>query len=125
MHYCLTNREDSEFWRRVRRAPVPDSLQARLERAREGVLVPDGLALRLFEGRSTACILSGMDFAFRRCPPVVDLVGEGEARALFEQIQADRRALRETMPDHHACVRAVYEAGGGLPGGGTQDSAPS
>ena len=109
MHYCLTNRDDTEFWRRVRQAPIPDSLQARLERIRTGVLVPDGLGVRLFEGRSLACILSGMQFPYEQCPPIVELVGEPQAQKLFEQIEAERASLRVNMPDHYACIRQLYQ----------------
>jgi len=108
LHYCLTNRNDSEFWLNVQKAPVPDSLKARLERVRDGVLVPDGVAVRLFEGRSFASIMSGMDFPFRKAPPIVDHLGDREAAALFEQIEVERAELSASMPDHRACVRAIY-----------------
>ncbi len=69
LHYCLTDRDDTEFWRQVRAAPVPDSLQAKIDRFAEGVIMPEGTAVRLFETRSFACILSGMGYPFRRSPP--------------------------------------------------------
>jgi hypothetical protein len=109
LHYHLTNRSDSEFWRNVQQAPIPDSLKARLDLVRAGVMVPDGVSVRLFEGRSHACILSGMGFPFRKVPPIVDRLGDREAAAIFEQIEHDRRELSATMPDHRACVRAIYD----------------
>src|SRR4029079_12257251 len=30
LHYCLTDRDETEFWRRVRAAPIPDSLRAKI-----------------------------------------------------------------------------------------------
>jgi tryptophan halogenase len=111
MHYCTSNRVDTEFWRRVQQAPIPDSLSERLERVREGVLVPDGLGVRLFESRSTASILSGMQFEFKKCPPITAMIGQDQARQVFADIDAERTALCETMPDHYACVRKLYDAG--------------
>ncbi len=110
LHYCLTNRSDSEFWRNVQEAPVPDSLKQRLDRMRDGVLVPDGVSVRLFEGRSFAAIMSGMEFDYRKVPPIVDRLGDREAAELFRQLDAERAELCATMPDHRACVRAIYEA---------------
>lgn len=108
LHYCLTNRTDTAFWRNVREAPIPDSLAARLDRYRDGLFGTDGLGAKLFESRSFACILSGMDFTFRKGQPVVDLIDDTRAAALFAQIEHERTALRDTMPDHWACIRDIY-----------------
>lgn len=48
LHYCATERDDSELWNHVRTMPLPDSLSAKLELWREGGVVQeyrDGLFL--------------------------------------------------------------------------------
>jgi hypothetical protein len=47
-------------------------LHQRLEYARSGVLVPDGMAMRLFEGPSVAAISTGMQFKFDKSAPLLE-----------------------------------------------------
>jgi len=108
MHYCLTDRDDTPFWRAVREAPVPDTLQAKLELYRDSVVIPDGTQVRLFETRSLVAILSGMGFEFRKSAPIIDLVDQAAADEIFRQIAEQRETLAKTMPDHFEYLRALH-----------------
>ncbi|HEU4654147.1 MAG TPA: tryptophan halogenase family protein [Steroidobacteraceae bacterium] len=59
LHYCTTNRDDSEFWRHCRNVTHPDSLQARLELFREKGVVPRTSDC-LFPNSSWQSIFDGM-----------------------------------------------------------------
>ncbi len=108
MHYCLTDRTDTEFWRAVRDLPIPDSLQGKLAEYAQSVITPDGTQQRLFETQSIWAILSGMGFAFTKAPPGIDLVDDRAAAERFREIDRDRNELSVTMPDHYQYLQTLY-----------------
>jgi tryptophan halogenase len=109
MHYCLTDRDDTPFWRAVREAPVPDSLKAKLEQYAASIIVPEGTSGRMFPHvKSVVSILSGMDFQFERSAPIVDLVDEAPANEMFRRIEEERERLAAVMPPHYEYLRALH-----------------
>ncbi|MEU1372469.1 tryptophan halogenase family protein [Streptomyces triculaminicus] len=112
MHYCLTDRDDTEFWRAVREAPVPDSLARKLTEYAQSVIIPDGSQLRLFETRSLWAILSGMEFGFTKAPPSVELMNDDAAWEMFEHIDKERDIYAAALPDHLDYLKAVHGAHG-------------
>lgn len=108
MHYCLTDRDDTEFWQAVREAPIPDSLQEKLVDYAQSVIIPDGSQLRLFETRSLWAILSGMDFEFTKAPPAVELMHDEAAWEMFQGIDAERELYAGSLPEHYEYLRALH-----------------
>lgn len=108
MHYCLTDRTDTEFWRAVREARIPDSLQHKLAEYAESVITPDGTQQRLFETQSIWAILSGMGFPFSKAPPGIDLIDDAAAAERFREIDKDRAELAASMPDHYEYLRNFH-----------------
>ncbi|WP_167369609.1 tryptophan halogenase family protein [Amycolatopsis orientalis] len=108
MHYTLTDRDDTEFWRAVREAPIPASLEEKLTEYADSVIIPDGSQLRLFETRSLWAILSGMDFDFRKAPPSVELMNDAAAWEMFEQIDKEREIYSASLPDHREYIEALH-----------------
>ncbi|MEV6300188.1 tryptophan halogenase family protein [Actinoplanes sp. NPDC051861] len=108
MHYTLTDRTDTEFWRAVQEAPIPDSLQRKLAEYAESVITPDGTQQRLFETQSIWAILSGMGFPFRKTPPGIDLLDDAAAAQRFRQIDKERAELSASMPDHYEYLRMLH-----------------
>lgn len=108
MHYCLTDRDDTAFWRAVREAPVPDSLKQKFAHYAESVVIPDGTMVRLFETRSITAILSGMGFEWSKSPPVLDLIDERATHEVFRQLDEQRRELAAVMPSHYEYLRALH-----------------
>jgi tryptophan halogenase len=108
MHYHLSNRDDTAFWRDVREAPIPDSLRAKLAEYAESIVIPDGSQLRLFETRSLWAILSGMQFPFTKAPPSVQLMSDDAALEIFGQIDKERELLSATLPSHYEYLRALH-----------------
>jgi hypothetical protein len=111
MHYTLTDRDDTEFWRAVREAPIPDSLAEKLTEYAQSVIIPDGSQLRLFETRSLWAILTGMDFPFTKAPPSVQLMSDDAAWEMFEQIDKEREIYSAGLPDQYEYLRAIHGAG--------------
>jgi tryptophan halogenase len=110
MHYALSDRDDTEFWRAVREMPLPDSLQTKLVEYAESIIVPDGSQLRLFETRSLWAILSGMDFQFTKAPPAVDLMSDEAAWEMFEHIDKEREIYSAALPDQRTYLEAIHRA---------------
>ncbi len=107
LHYCLTQRDDSDFWRQCRALRIPDSLLQRLELYRATGRIRTG-PRDLFTDLSWFYILDGMGVAPRTIDPLVD-------GPLFAQVQgllADYRAgirkqvgLAPTHASHFAALR--------------------
>ncbi|MFK0252751.1 tryptophan halogenase family protein [Streptomyces sp. NPDC090445] len=109
MHYALTDRTDTEFWRAVRENPIPDSLAEKLTEYAESVIIPDGSQLRLFETRSLWAILSGMDFPFTKAPPSVELMSDDAAWQAFEQIDKEREIYAAALPDNRTYLKTIHD----------------
>lgn len=110
MHYTLTDRADSEFWRAVQESPIPDSLRAKLAEYAASIVTPDGTELRLFETQSIWAILSGMGFKFSKAPPSLQLVDDTAALEMFSQIDRERNELSLSLPDHYEYLRMLHGA---------------
>ena len=111
MHYKLTQRTDTEFWRHCAAMPIPDTLahQIDLFRAtgRAVVLDPEG-----FSEPSIVSILLGLGALPQSYDPFVDVIDEAQLRAHFaRQREAIARTVAD-MPDHgdyiarHVCADA-------------------
>jgi tryptophan 7-halogenase len=88
LHYCTSQRDDSNFWRWCKTMPVPDSLQEKIQlfRARGHLSCADN---DLFGSSSWHSILEGMAIRPKKYHPLVDaLNGEKLAQSLLQGKQA-------------------------------------
>jgi tryptophan halogenase len=99
MHYKLSQRDDSEFWRYCAAMPIPESLQHQIELFRSSgrvvILDPNGFAEVSF-----LSILMGMGVKPQSYDPLVDGVDE---KLLLQHFQRLHGAIKNTvaaMPDH-------------------------
>jgi tryptophan halogenase len=109
MHYKLTRRDDSEFWRYCANMPVPDSLSHQIELFREtgrvAVLDPDGFAEPSF-----VAMLMGLGVVPKRYDPFVDHI---DIRQLHGHFAGLRDAIAQAvarMPDHGAYIASQVAA---------------
>ena len=112
LHYALSERRDSEFWRTLTSMPLPESLDYKLHAWREtGTLhVYDNEA---FDTSSWLAIHAGMGHWPRRRSPWPDeMPAELAARYLAERHQAVA-ALAARMPDHDSFLRARVSGAAG------------
>ena len=106
LHYCLTQRRDSDLWRHVSSMELPETLAFRLELWRRyGVLHEydeEG-----FDATSWLAIHAGMDHWPERSDPVfAEIPTELAARALDERRRAIAAAV-DRMPPHHRLLEQV------------------
>jgi tryptophan halogenase len=105
LHYVLSERRDSEFWRTLTSMPLPESLDYKLHAWREtGILhTYDNEA---FDASSWLAIHAGMGHWPRRRSPWPDEIpAELAARYLAERHHAVA-ALAAGMPDHDSYLRS-------------------
>ena len=104
LHYKLTRREDSEFWRHCREMPVPDRLQHQIELFKASghvaIFDPEGFAEPSF-----ASILLGLGAMPQRHDPMVDGVDEASLRTHFRRLRDTVERTVAGMPDHAAYLR--------------------
>jgi tryptophan halogenase len=99
LHYKLTKRDDSEFWRYCANMPIPDSLRHQIELFRETgrlvVLDPEGFAEPSF-----VAMLMGLGVVPKRYDPFVDLVDMRMVHGHFAELRDMIAQGVARMPAH-------------------------
>jgi tryptophan halogenase len=99
LHYKLTKRDDSEFWRYCANMPIPDSLRHQIELFRETgrlvVLDPDGFAEPSF-----VAMLMGLGVVPKRYDPFADLVDIRVVHGHFAELRDMIAQGVARMPAH-------------------------
>ncbi|GHA79160.1 tryptophan halogenase family protein [Cognatilysobacter bugurensis] len=103
LHYHVTNRQDTAFWRGCREMAVPASLRHRIELFRESgrvFRVPN----ELFAENSWIQVMLGQGLVPRQHHPVADLMGDDELSAFLGGIRSAVQATVQRLPAHQAYV---------------------
>jgi tryptophan 7-halogenase len=114
LHYFLTQRTDSAFWRdNAQASSAPESLLAHLEHWREQP--PTGsdfdMAHETFAPANYQFVLYGMGFKTHLPPNRARLADAARARTEFQRVQdASRRAVA-ALPAHRELLQRVNQAG--------------
>ena len=103
LHYKLTARDDSEFWRYCANMPIPDSLRHQIELFRETgrvtILDPDGFAEPSF-----VAMLMGLGVVPKRYAPLADMADIRQVHGHFAGLRDMMAAAVGKMPSHGAFV---------------------
>jgi hypothetical protein len=106
LHYCLTERRDSQLWRDMAAMELPDTLAFRLHAWRQtGAL--NQYSEEGFEPASWLAIHAGMGNWPERTDPVLDEVPREEALRALHQRRDQLAAYVAGMPTHGAYLRSV------------------
>ncbi len=109
LHYKLTQRDDSEFWRYCASMPIPDSLLHQIELFREtgrvAILDRDGFAEPSF-----VAMLMGLGVVPKRYDPFADAVDIRELHGHFAGVRDLIRQAVQTMPEHGAYIAGQVQA---------------
>ena len=101
LHYCATERDDSDFWRHCRSMAIPDSLAAQLELFRErGHVVAhrDGF----FKEPSWLAVLLGQRVMPRAANPAAHRLPAGELASRLARLRTGIHGIVSRMPSHQA-----------------------
>ena len=99
LHYCTSERKDTEFWRWCQAMPVPDSLREKIRLFRERGQI-DHSAEQFFSGDSWCSILDGMNVRPKKYHPLMDAF---DSQDLAKSLQESKRNIYKTveqMPTH-------------------------
>lgn len=109
LHYKLTRRDDSEFWRYCAAMPIPETLQHQIELFQQSgritILDPEG-----FAEPSWFSLLLGLGALPASRDPGLDRFDEGQLRTHLARVRTAIAGTVAGMPDHgdylarHACA---------------------
>jgi Tryptophan halogenase len=103
LHYKLTKREDSEFWRCCAAMPIPDTLNHQIELFRRSgriaILDPDS-----FAEPSWVSIFLGLGVWPERDDPLLRQVDEQALRLHFQRLRTAIARTVDDIPDHGAFI---------------------
>ena len=119
LHYCLTRRTDTAFWRdNADPASIPATLRDRLDQwaSRPPHRLDFVTDLEMYPPSSWQYVLYGMEFATRLHPSALDPARRADARREFATLaEVSKRALADLPPHRamveHLCAQAVATAG--------------
>ncbi|MES1189891.1 MAG: tryptophan halogenase family protein [Steroidobacter sp.] len=99
MHYCLTQREDTSFWRYCKSMQIPDSLAQRIELYRATGRIRHK-SDDLFTDLSWFYILDGMGISPIGYDPLMDTLKTGQLNDMLGNISRAVHAAAMTAPSH-------------------------
>ncbi len=98
-HYCITRRDDSEFWNYCRTMPIPDTLQQKIDQYQK-----NGRIFRtneeLFNDLSWLEVMHGQGLRPRAYHPIVDTLSAQEIEKRLASIREVIQRSVEYMPLH-------------------------
>ena len=103
MHYHVTERTDSDFWRRCRDMEIPDTLQHRLDLFRDTGRIFEGEG-DIFRENSWTQVMLGQGIEPQSYHPIVDMMSDQELRQ-FMQIQRHKvDSVLKQLPTHQEFI---------------------
>lgn len=109
LHYHVTERTDTPFWRACREMEIPASLRHRIELFRETgrvFRVPN----ELFAENSWVQVMLGQGIMPRQHHPSADLMGDRELSAFLDGIRSQVERTVRQLPTHQAYVESYCAA---------------
>jgi tryptophan 7-halogenase len=103
LHYHLTQRDDTLFWKHCRTKEIPQTLQRKIDLYRsQGRLVRDNN--ELFAEVAWLQVFQGQGLTAQAHHPLVDLLSEPEIAEYLESVRATIRRCADVMPSHAAFI---------------------
>jgi tryptophan 7-halogenase len=109
LHYCLTRRTDSDFWRHCAEMKLPDSLRHTIEVFGACGKLP-GHTEESYLDPSWVSILVGNGFLPKRYDALVDNIPVEQLKQLLAQRRAELARIAESMPTHEAFIARFAQA---------------
>jgi tryptophan halogenase len=104
LHYKVTDREDSRFWRYCKNMPIPASLQHRIDMfSQSGKVYKYGN--ELFGESSWIQVMMGQGLMPKEYHPIVDLMEPAELQSFLNNIKATVKRKVDTLPAHNDFVQ--------------------
>lgn len=108
LHYHVTERQDSAFWRHCRTMDIPDSLQHKIDLFRE-----TGRVFRkneeLFAENSWIQVMLGQGILPQSYHPIVNKMNDKELAMFLDRIRDHVRKTVASLPSHQSYIRHFCE----------------
>ena len=99
LHYHVTNREDTPFWRHCRSMDIPDSLRHRIELFKQTGRVFK-VPTELFGENSWTQVMLGQGLMPEQYHPIVNMMSDDELSAFLRGIDQTVSNLVAQLPSH-------------------------
>ncbi|MGN6620328.1 MAG: tryptophan halogenase family protein [Sphingomonas sp.] len=109
MHYKLTDRDDSSFWRRCRDMPIPDSLAARIALFREAAMAHQGPD-ELFRIDSWVQVMMGQGIEPKGYHHIARTMPPQQLSEALGNLRQEIAARLAPMPSHQEFLRRYAPA---------------
>ncbi|GAB2526800.1 tryptophan halogenase family protein [Microbulbifer agarilyticus] len=110
LHYKVTEREDTEFWRYCRHMPVPDTLATKIDMFREtGHVYREGNELFVDSWQQ---VMLGQGLMPKRYHPLVDSMSEKELEEFIGQIKSSVDTSVARLKNHEVYLREILAGAG-------------
>lgn len=103
LHYHVTDRTDSEFWRQCRSMEIPDSLRHRIELFRQCGRVFK-VPTELFGENSWIQVMLGQGLEPEQYHPIVNLMSDQELQRFLDGIHGTVENMVAQLPDHQQFI---------------------
>lgn len=103
LHYHVTDRTDSAFWRECRSMQIPDSLKHRIELFRQAGHI-FRVPTELFAENSWVQVMLGQGLLPEQYHPIVNMMTDGELETFLSGIHGSARSLVSQLPEHQRFI---------------------
>ena len=103
LHYHVTNRNDTPFWRQCRTMDIPDSLRHRIELFRQAGRVFK-VPTELFGENSWIQVMLGQGLVPEQYHPIVNMMNDAELAEFLTGIQGAVGRLVSQLPEHQRFI---------------------
>jgi tryptophan halogenase len=109
LHYHVTDRTDSAFWRQCRSMEIPDTLQHRIDLFRETGRVFK-MSDELFAENSWIQVMLGQGIMPEQHHPVADVMSEEEIANFLNHVQTNVARTTASLPTHQQYIERYCKA---------------
>jgi tryptophan halogenase len=111
LHYCTSEREDSDFWRWCKTMEIPESLRERIDLFKAHGVLPSGND-ELFRSASWQSVFEGMGIRPNKYSPPVDNLDFGQISNTLEVARSAILNMVKRLPSHDHYLHEHYGPGG-------------
>ncbi|PKI17177.1 tryptophan halogenase family protein [Colwellia sp. 12G3] len=112
LHYHLTDRRDTRFWRYCAMMPIPDSLAHRMKLFKESGRVFKK-ANDLFGETSWVQVMMGQGLMPEQYHPIVDMMSDDELKTFLDKIKNGVHKRVANWPDHNDFINHYCKSSNG------------
>ena len=109
LHYCTSQRTDSDFWRTCNTMEIPESLRYKIDLFKSrGVLYYN--PQDLFKPPSWHCVFEGMGVRPARYDPTIDYLADNEVQGILGQVKSLMGTMASGLPTHDQFLKKYCPA---------------